>query len=147
MSTVTTPAPTSLRPAALGRARDTVRGDQRITIHGISWELYDRLSRAIGEGQHIRLAYDGKDLEIMTMARVHEDFKDLFGRLVNAITDDLHIPCRGAGETTWKRQVIARGLEADQSYYFQAEKLHRDREARKRGSKDIDDYPNPDMAI
>jgi hypothetical protein len=77
MSTITSPAPTNVRRTAVGRARDTVPGDQRITIHGISWELYDRLSTAIGEGQHIRLAYDGKDLEIMTMGRVHEDFKEL----------------------------------------------------------------------
>jgi hypothetical protein len=77
MSTVTSPAPTSLRTTAPGRACGTIPGDQRIAIHGITWELYDRLSRAIGEGQHIRLAYDGKDLEIMTMGRVHEDFKEL----------------------------------------------------------------------
>ena len=37
--------------------------------------LHDRLDDAISAGQHIRLAYDGKDLEIMTTGRMHEDFK------------------------------------------------------------------------
>ena len=147
MSTIIATQSASVRgPVPLGFP-PAIPGEQRIAIRGLSWDLYDRLSDEIGEGQHVRLAYDGKDLEIMTTGRVHEDFKDLLGRLVNALTDDLHIPCRGAGETTWKRREIARGLEADQSYYFEAKKLDKDREARKRGSKDIDDYPNPDLAI
>jgi hypothetical protein len=37
-----------------------VRGDQRIVIQGVSWDLYDQLSEAIGDEQHVRLAYDGK---------------------------------------------------------------------------------------
>jgi Uma2 family endonuclease len=113
----------------------------------VSWDLYDRLSEAIDEHQHVYLAYDGKDLEIMTKGRGHEDFRELLGRLVNAITDDLHIPCRGAGETTWKRPEIERGLEGDLTYYFLAEKLRQDAEARKRRLKDIADYPNPDLAV
>src|SRR5438477_6662979 len=144
MSTITprrstrAPAPPMRRPLS---------GEQRITIRGVSWDLYDRLSEAIGEGQHVYLAYDGKDLEIMTKGRAHEDFKDLLGQLVNAIADDLRIPRRGAGETTWKRPAIERGLEGDLTYYFQAEKLRRDAEARKRRARDIADYPNPDLAI
>ena len=53
----------------------------------------------------------------------------------------------GAGQTTWKRPELARGLEADDSYYFLAEKLPVVAAALKRRSKDIADYPNPDMAI
>ena len=37
----------------------------------------DRLSEARGEGDHVRLAYDGKDLEIMTTGNVHEHLKEL----------------------------------------------------------------------
>jgi Uma2 family endonuclease len=126
-------------------ARDV--GDQRITIRGLDWFLYDRLSDAIGEGQHIRLAYDGKDLEIMTTGRLHEDYKGLFGRLINAVTFELGIPSSDAGETTWKRPEVARGLEADQCYYFLPEKLAADADARARKSNDVADYPNPDLAI
>ncbi len=83
----------------------------------------------------------------MVKGRVHEHFKDRFGKLVTAITDDLRIDCSSAGETTWKRPEIARGLEADQCYYFQPEKLAKDRDAVKRRSQDVADYPNPDLAI
>jgi len=122
-------------------------GEQRIAIRGLGWDLYDRLSDAIGARQHVYLAYDGKDLEIMTKGWDHEDFKELLGRLVTALTDDLHIPTRGLGETTWKRPEIGRGLEADQCYFFQAEKLDQIRQAKKRRSRDIADCPNPDLAI
>ncbi len=121
--------------------------DQRITLRGLPWELYDALSEAIAVRQKVYLAYDGKDLEIMVKGRLHEHFKDMLGKLITAITDDLRIDCRAAGETTWKRREIARGLEADQCYFFQAEKLEIDRDAVKRRSKDIVDYPNPDLAV
>jgi len=57
----------------------------------------------------------------------------------------MEIPHRGLGSTTWKRPEIARGLEADQCYYFQSEKLAE--VARLRRSPDVAHYPNPDLAI
>ncbi|MFI5457518.1 MAG: Uma2 family endonuclease [Isosphaerales bacterium] len=122
-------------------------GEQRIAIRGLSWDLYDRLSDAIGERQHVYLAYDGKDLEIMTKGPVHEDYRALFGRLMNALTFELAIPSSDLGETTWKQSELARGLEADQCYYFQTEKLAINAAARARKSNDVADYPNPDLAI
>ncbi len=44
-------------------------GEQRIAIRGLSWELYDALSNAIDARQHVYLAYDGKDLEVMVKGR------------------------------------------------------------------------------
>jgi Uma2 family endonuclease len=116
-------------------------------IRGLNWDLYDRLSDAIGEGQNVHLAYDGRDLEIMTTGNLHEDFNDLFGRLVNAVTVELDIPCKSGGQTTWKRPAITRGLEADRCYYFTPEKLAAVAAARARKSNDVADYPNPDLAI
>src|SRR5205823_8358267 len=56
-------------------------------------------------------------------------------------------PCRGMAEATWERPKIARGLEADQCYYFLPEKLAQYAAARERDSNDVADYPNPDLAI
>ena len=129
------------------RAQDLVGGEKRITIRGLTWDLYDRLSDAIGEEQHVRLAFDGSDLEIMTTGLLHGDRKELLGRLVNAVAMELDIPCKGGGQTTWKRPGVARGLEADQCYYFTLEKLAAVAEAIARKSNDVADYPNPDLAI
>jgi Uma2 family endonuclease len=126
---------------------DRSGGETRIAIRGVEWKVYDLLSDAVGEGQHVRMAYDGKDLEIMTTGRIHEYFKDLFGQFVLAVCNELRIPRSPAGETTWKRPELSRGLEADQCYYFLPAKLAADARARAMGSMDVADYPNPDLAI
>jgi len=148
MSTITIPPrPSSTMPpprATIARAHS---GEQRITIRGLSWVLYDRLSDAIGPRQPVSLAYDGKDLEIMTKGLFHEDYKERLGKFVTAVTSILDIRRRTLGETTWKRPEIARGLEADQCYYFAPENIATDAAARARKSEHIADYPNPDLAV
>ena len=57
------------------------QGDQRIVIRGVGWHVYDCLSEAIGEGQHVRLAYDGEDLEIMTTGHLHERYSEKQGNI------------------------------------------------------------------
>ena len=47
---------TATRPPAAANGRpDTAAesGDQRIAIRDLGWDLYDRLSGAIGEHQHV----------------------------------------------------------------------------------------------
>ena len=131
------------------RAGSPHRPPQRATDRnpGVEWDLYDRLSDAIGERQRVYLAYDGKDLEIMTKGPVHEDYRGLFGRLINALTFELAIPSIDLGETTWKRS------EAGARPGSRPVLLLPDRETGdQRGgpgaqSNDVADYPNPDLAI
>jgi Uma2 family endonuclease len=124
-----------------------VLGEQRIVIRNVGWDLYDRLSDAIDERQHVYLAYDGKDLEMMTKGRIHEDYREVLGWFVKIVASELRIRSRGLGETTWKRPEIARGLESDLGYYFTAKKLAADARARARKSNKVADYSNPDLAI
>ena len=144
MSTLATTRPA----AAPGRlSSGLIPGDQRIVIRGVDRDLYNRLDAAIGEGQHIRLAYDGKDLELMTTGYVHERFKELFGSLMRALMLGLGVDFETAGQATWKSEDADRGLEADLSYYFDAEKMRVARELASRGRNDPTDYPHPDLAI
>ena len=123
-------------------------GDQRIVIRGVDRDLYNRLDEAIGEGQHIRLAYDGKDLELTTTGELHEYYKILLDKFVNTVTSTLGIDHVGSGEKTWKTEETDRGLQADLSYYFVPAKMRMSRDARKRKSMDPADYPSsPDLAI
>ena len=66
---------------------------------------------------------------------------------MEAIAQELEIPYKSAGQTTWKRPEVARGLESDECYFFGADKLAVVAEARARRSKRIADYPNPDLGI
>jgi hypothetical protein len=122
-------------------------GDQRIVIRGVGWHVYKCLSNAISEGSHVRLASDGKDLEIITTGYLHELYKELLGKIVTAVTLALEIDRGTGGETTWDTTGSEKGLEADLSYYFDAEKLRVKREAVARKSRVPADYPNPDLAI
>jgi Uma2 family endonuclease len=123
------------------------QGETRIAVRGVPWRTYELWVDSLPTRSGVRMAYDGEDLEIMTKGRQHENFSGLLGRLVDVITEELKIPCSASRETTWKREELARGLEADQCYYFRPEKLASAAKAKARGSNDVADYPNPDLAI
>ena len=147
MATVTQPAKVLPPPSTRARIPAAGAGEQRIVIRGVSWDLYDRLSDAVGEGQHVYVAYDGKDMELMTTGLIHDDYSEFFGRFMTFVTSELRIRCRPVGRTTWKRPEIARGLEADQCYYFTPKKIKADVKSLAKKSNNVADYPNPDLAI
>jgi Uma2 family endonuclease len=121
-------------------------GDQRTIFRGVDWHTYNQLSEATGEGQHVRLIYDGKDLEIiMVTGNIHEHYKELLAAIVRAVTMGRDLDYVGCGQTTWKTAI--RGLEADLSYYFDREKVRMAKEALARRSMDPADYSHPDLAI
>jgi len=120
-------------------------GDQRTVFRGVDWHTYTQLSEATSEGQHVRLIYDGKDLEIMVTGYVHEYLKELLGKIVSAVIMGRDLDSVGSGETTWKTEI--RGLEADLTYCFEPEKIRVAKAALARLSKDPADYPRPDLAI
>jgi Uma2 family endonuclease len=136
---------TSTIPPSAGP--DNLQGETRIAIRDVPWTLYRNLVDSLPENSGIRTAYDGEDLEIMTKGRRHENYSSLFGRLVDVVTEELAIPCSANRETTWKRDEVERGLEADHCYYFRAEKLAAAAASKALGSNNVADYPNPDMAI
>lgn len=123
-------------------------GNQRIVLSGVDKRVYAVLDEAIGPEQHIRLAYDGEDLELMTTSDLHEIFKVLFGRFVDVISIELEIDQVAVGEKTWKTEKTDRGLQADLSYYFEPAKITMARKGFRRKSMDPADYPSaPDLAI
>jgi len=125
----------------------TSEPDHRVVIRGVDWAFYEQLVDSIPEGANLHVDYDGKDLEIMSLSPIHDVVKKTLARFVELTAEELEIPCIGLGQTTWKRPEIARGLEADDCYYFALEKLAAADEAIVRWSKDVAEYPNPDLAI
>ncbi len=121
--------------------------DERVVIQDVDWAYYEQLVNSIPEGANLHVDYDGKDLEIMSQSPIHDVVKKTLGRFVELTADELEIPCTGLGQTTWKRPEVVRGLEADDCYYFAPEKLAVADQAIVRWSKDVAEYPNPDLAI
>lgn len=157
MSSVSTPPPAAPSPPTDGSPRDvpsldelfawTAEPDHRVVIRGVAWPFYEQLVDSIPEGANLHVDYDGKDLEIMSPSALHDGDKKLFSQLVEAIAQELEISYHSAGQTTWKRPEVARGLESDECYFFRLEKIAAIAGARARRSKRIADYPNPDLAI
>jgi hypothetical protein len=83
----------------------------------------------------------------MSLSPIHDVVKKTMARLVELTAGELEIPCIGLGQTTWKRPEVARGLEADDCYCFDPGKLAVVDEAIARWSKDVAEYPNPDLDI
>lgn len=83
----------------------------------------------------------------MPVGRQHERLDDFAFRLIEIVTEELEIECESVGPTTWIRPEIARGLKADQNYFFTSDKLTLAAAAAARGSDDLNNDPNPDLVI
>ena len=136
MSTITKP-PLVKAPA----------GETRLRFAGVEFDVYERLIRATPERTAIRMAYDGKDLEIMVKGPVHDHYSHFLDRLIQVTAGVRRIRRVSLGETTWIRPEIERGLEADRCYLFDPAKLAVVRDLLRRVENDVALYPNPDLAV
>jgi Uma2 family endonuclease len=118
-----------------------LRGENRIVLSGISWELYEQL-RDNEDNWHVHMAYDRGTLELMSPSQDHEAIKKLIGQLIEALTEEMGIPRRSLGSTTWKSRELGKGLEPDECYYI----LNHARICRRR-QIDLAVDPPPDLAI
>jgi Uma2 family endonuclease len=113
MATLTAPHATPAEtPLASNQARALVP-EQRVLLRGIGWDGYETILKLVGDQPAVRLTYDRGDLELMAPSIDHEESKSLLGRIMETVTEELRIPCRAAGSTTWRKQAKERGLEAD----------------------------------
>ena len=115
--------------------------EQRFVLHGVSWQTYNALLDEL-ESSAVRLTYDRGTLELMSPSQDHERFKTLIGRLIEMFTEELDIPLQSGGSTTWRKEDLDRGLEADECYYIQHEPQICDRDV-----IDLSVDPPPDLAV
>ncbi|HET6250348.1 MAG TPA: Uma2 family endonuclease [Tepidisphaeraceae bacterium] len=115
--------------------------EKRVSLKGISWELYQHMLSEIGDGS-TRLTYDEGRLEIMAPSGLHEQVKKVLARLIEAYCDGKNIKLEGLGSTTFDRERLRKGLEPDECYYIQ-------NASRIVGKEDFDWEidPPPDLAI
>jgi Uma2 family endonuclease len=114
---------------------------QRFLLRGIDWATYQTISRAL-DGRHLRLSYDGENLELMTISGIHATLSRLLGRFVVVLTEELELPLRSCGDMTLDRADLQRGLEADESFYIENEPLVRDKD-----QADLTVEPPPDLGV
>jgi hypothetical protein len=107
MSTITTVPRPPVAPSMVPSAPEEERGVMR----GVSWNLYDRLTDAIGELSSVRVAFDGKDVEILVVGPEHEAVRGLLDAFISLVAEGLDLDFHQLGATTWKREEAGRGLK------------------------------------
>lgn len=117
-------------------------GEDRFLIPHVDWDGYEALLKIVGNRKSIRATYDRGTVELMSPLFSHDRFGNLFGRMIEAITEELDIPIAAAGSTTLRRKTLDRGLEADESYYVT--NVHR---VPNSDRIDLDVDPPPDLAV
>ncbi len=91
--------------------------DQRVFLHGVSWEDYQRLLAVVGDAPGIRLTFLEGDLEIMTPSAPHERLMKRWSRLLETWSDEMGIELEGIGHWTIRNELTKRGLEPDECYF------------------------------
>jgi Uma2 family endonuclease len=132
------------RPA---RMLDGLPPDTRVVIGDVPWDFYDRFSDAVRAGENCRVAYDGKDVEIMAIGPYHDLIMSLVTAFIAIVCEEREIESVPMGSTTWKRAHVRRGIESDQCYYFDSTKIQTAGMAAAKRSDFLADYANPDLAI
>jgi Uma2 family endonuclease len=88
-------------------------------LYDIDWRTYSRLLRVLFEsGRRFRLTYDRGVLEIMSPLWEHGGSAYFLGRLIDALSEELQIPCRAGRSVTLRRRRRRRGLEPDNCYWI-----------------------------
>ena len=114
---------------------------QRFMLRGVSWKMYQEL-RDIPEMYHVRMTFDGGNLEMMSPSFSHERFCRLIDLLIYIWAEEREIDIVRAGMTTVRREGLQKGFEPDDWYYIQHESLMR-------GKTELDFSvdPPPDLAV
>jgi Uma2 family endonuclease len=131
----------------LKRLLDGVPSDTRVVVMDVTWDVYERLVDSIRAGENCRVAFDGKDIEMMSIGPFHDLLKSRMDAFIAIVAGELAIEREAVGSTTWKRKKVNRGIESDLSYYFDSAKIAACVVAASRQSNEVADYPNPDLAI
>lgn len=117
-----------------------VQLEQKVQLSGISWQTYETLLKELRH-RRLRLTYNRGNLEIMVPSPEHERYKEIIGRFVETLAEELEIRIAPVGSTTFKRPELV-GAEPDKSFYI------RNLDAVK-GKKRIDlaQDPPPDLVV
>ena len=116
--------------------------EQKVILHNVRWETYERLMDEREDRRVPRFAYDRGELEIMSPSTEHESAAYFLGLLVAVFAEEAGVDVYGAGSTTFKREDLNRGFEPDACFYVQNEERVR---GKPRINLGVD--PPPDLVI
>jgi Uma2 family endonuclease len=117
-------------------------GEERVVLHNISWETFERLLEEAGSNRNTRFHYLDGTLEIMSPLFVHEGSNRFIAALIGAAAEVLDLNLRRAGSVTLRQKPKRAGAEPDSSFYIQSEPL-----VRHLNQLDLKKDPPPDLVV
>jgi Uma2 family endonuclease len=93
--------------------------EARVTLHNISWSLYEQLLAEHVDKSSPHFVYDRGELEITVLSYEHEELNRLINDFIVVIAMEWNIEYCNAGSTTFKREDLERGFEPDSCFYVQ----------------------------
>ncbi|NEP00975.1 MAG: Uma2 family endonuclease [Symploca sp. SIO2E9] len=88
-----------------------------IHLSGISWQTYETLLQELNDSRRLRLTYNQGNLEIVTPSPEHERYKEVMGRFVETLAEELEVRIDPLGSTTFKLSKLS-GVEPDKCFYI-----------------------------
>jgi Uma2 family endonuclease len=116
--------------------------EQRVTLHNVSWDTYERLLADLRDSSAPRLTYDRGTLEIISPSSEHERYNRTIAQIVEEVAVETNVNIDNLGSTTFRREDIDKGFEPDSCFYIQNAV---DVRGKKRIDLSID--PPPDLVV
>ena len=116
--------------------------ERLVILRGISWQTYNRIVAEAGEKSGTRFTYDEGVFEIMVLSSRHEEPNRTLALLVEVLAEEMNIDLRRFGSTTFRRQDLQKGFEADSCFYIQNA-----RAVQGKDEVDLATDPPPDLII
>ena len=116
-------------------------GEQRVTLHDVSWESYEKILEALGNKRSALLSYYKGTLEITSPLEEHESSSSRIDQFINLLTEEGSMNLKSMQSTTLNKPTLKVGSEPDQCYYIA-------NELQVRGKKvDLKTDPPPDLIV
>ncbi len=94
--------------------------EERVLLHDVSWETYERLLVGQQDKSTPRQTYDRGALEIASPSGEHEEINDLIKQLVFVLAEESGLEFRSFGSKTFKRADLQKSFEPDSCFYIQS---------------------------
>lgn len=92
--------------------------EQRLLLHDVRWDSYVAIGNALQDRPALRMTYDRGSLEFMTTSPRHEIYKKWLGRIIETLAEECQAAITTAGQMTFQRPELERGLEADDCFWI-----------------------------
>jgi Uma2 family endonuclease len=113
-----------------------------IIFADVDWEEYEQLLADFHEDNTVRISYSDGRLEAMSPLPEHEEYKDVIHDLLRTLARELGQRMETRGSATLKRELRAKGVEPDGSYWLRSA-------GRLIGKRriDLNSDPPPDLVV